>query len=104
MDLVYEQLRKEWWYELLFKNQLEIRGDIRQMELQYLSGTVPWIPQPRPTKRLCQTIGKAYARTVREDQLDDNDTRRPEPMGCLVEEKLELHEGACRGLKKSQHR
>eukprot|EP00980_Cylindrotheca_fusiformis_P008772 scaffold1869_cov122-Cylindrotheca_fusiformis.AAC.34 len=56
--------------------------------------------QPRPTGRPCQTISKAYAHTVGEDWMimirED-----PNRWGSVVEEKLELHEGAYRGLKKT---
>eukprot|EP00980_Cylindrotheca_fusiformis_P023990 scaffold11306_cov73-Cylindrotheca_fusiformis.AAC.1 len=48
-----------------------------------------WIPQPRPTGRPCQTISKAYAHTEGETRIGGN----------VVEEKLELHEGAYRGSK-----
>eukprot|EP00980_Cylindrotheca_fusiformis_P024278 scaffold11698_cov138-Cylindrotheca_fusiformis.AAC.11 len=69
------------------------------------------IPQPRPTGRPCQTISNAYAHTVGEvlkfdAKLDNWMTmirEDPNRWGSVIEEKLELHEGAYRGLKKTQH-
>eukprot|EP00980_Cylindrotheca_fusiformis_P025240 scaffold13311_cov161-Cylindrotheca_fusiformis.AAC.6 len=72
---------------------------------------ISWIPQPRPTGSPCQTISKAFAHTVGEvlkldTKLDNWMTmirEDPNRWGSVVEEKLELHEGAYRGLKKTQH-
>eukprot|EP00980_Cylindrotheca_fusiformis_P012395 scaffold3043_cov121-Cylindrotheca_fusiformis.AAC.11 len=70
---------------------------------------ISWIPQPRPTGRPCQTISKAYAHTVGEvlkldTKLDNWMTmirEDPNRWGSVVEEKLELHEGAYRAAASS---
>eukprot|EP00980_Cylindrotheca_fusiformis_P004173 scaffold909_cov135-Cylindrotheca_fusiformis.AAC.30 len=72
---------------------------------------ISWIPEPRPTGRPCQTISKVYAHTVGEVlKLDTKLGNRmamiredPNHWGNVVEEKLELHEGAYRGLKRTQN-